>query len=436
MQLLLYSGAIIVILYLMIMGIMRVKMPFWRTQPVFHIYNLKYWLNPPGFIDKEPPGVNKYLNLINTMMIPVADAAVADASNDVKIKQICNFIRDYYVLHHDAEYKPTKEDIIAYLTCNNHPSFFMVYQEPRLLLEQGNELSSPTLDQEITGVVSIRALNVSLYKKKNNTHKNKPTTFAAYYVDNLCVKPECRKKGIPPQLIQTLYYNIARINTKVNAYMFKREGTLNAIVPLVYFDTHGFDISKFNTNVILNPSMTLIAIGTQQLNVFISFLKLQKRNFKCSVLPDVSSILNLIKLEKLLIYGILSGGEIIAIYVFRPLELYYTGGTPGPPTINDGGAATSAKGGKTVECIAIVNGIKNKEDKSILIAGFNMSLLKVQAKCNASMLLLEETAHSSPVVNALVHNYTVLRKFKSPTAFFLYNYASYSIDKGQVLLIY
>jgi len=423
MQLLLYSGAIIVILYLMIMGIMRVKMPFWRTQPVFHIYNLKYWLNPPGFIDKEPPGVNKYLNLINTMMIPVAAeavAAVADA-NDVKIKQICNFIRDYYVLHPDAEYKPTKEDIIAYLTCNNHPSFFMVYQEPRLLLEQGNELSMPTLDQEITGVVSIRALNVSLYKKKNIS-----ISFAAYYVDNLCVKPECRKKGIPPQLIQTLYYNIARINTKVNAYMFKREGTLNAIVPLVYFDTHGFDISKFNTNIILNPSMTLIAIGTQQLNVFISFLKLQKRNFECSVLPDVSSILNLIKLEKLLIYGILSGGEIIAVYVFRTLELYYTGDTPGPP----------AKGGKTVECIAIVNGIKNKEDKSILIAGFNMSLLKVQAKCNASMLLLEETAHSSPVVNALNHNYTVLRKFKSPTAFFLYNYASYSIDKGQVLLIY
>ena len=431
MQLLLYSGAIIVILYLMIMGIMRVKMPFWRTQPVFHIYNLKYWLNPPGFIDKEPPKVNKYLNLINTTMIPVVDAAAVAASNDVKIKQICNFIRDYYVLHPDAEYKPSKEDIIAYLTCNNHPSFFLVYQEPRLLLEQGNELSSSTLDQEIVGVVSIRALNVSLYKKKN-----KSISFAVYYVDNLCVKPECRKKGIPPQLIQTLYYNIARINKKVNAYMFKREGTLNAIVPLVYFDTHGFDISQFNTNIILNPSMTLIVIGAQQLNVFISFLKLQKRNFECSVLPDVSSILNLIKLEKLLIYGILSGGEIIAIYVFRPLELYYTGDTPGPPIINDGRAVASTKGGKTVECIAIVNGIKNKEDKSILIAGFNMSLLKVQAKCNTSMLLLEETAHSSPVVNALNHNYTVLRKFKSPTAFFLYNYASYSIDKGQVLLIY
>ena len=407
----------------MIMGIMRVKMPFWRTQPVFHIYNLKYWLNPPGFIDKEPPGVNKYLNLINTKMIPITNAAVADASNDVKIKQICNFIRDYYVLHPDAEYKPTKEDIIAYLTCNNHPSFFMVYQEPRLLLEQGNELSTPTLDQEITGVVSIRALNVSLYKKKN-----KSISFAAYYVDNLCVKPECRKKGISPQLIQTLYYNIARINTKVNAYMFKREGTLNAIVPLVYFDTHGFDISKFNTTIILNPSITLIAIGTQQLNVFISFLKLHKRNFECSVLPDVSSLLNLIKMEKLLIYGILSGGEIIAVYVFRPLALYYKEGSPPlkPPS----------KGGKTVECIAIVNGIKNKEDKSILIAGFNMSLLKVKAKCNASTLLLEETAHSSPVVNTLLHNYTVLRKFKSPTAFFLYNYASYSIDKGQVLLIY
>jgi hypothetical protein len=196
--------------------------------------------------------------------------------------------------------------------------------------------------------------------------------------------------------------------------LFKREGKLNAIVPLVYYETHSLDITHFQTDYVLNPAMTLLDIGTQQLNILINFIKEQKTKFECVVLPDVSSVLNLIKLEKLLVYGILFGSELIAAYVFRPLELYY-------------------EGQKTVECIAIISNCKSSD---VLIAGFNMSLLKVQAKCQSGILLIEGTAHSQPVIAALFNNHTVVKKFTSPTAFFLYNYASYSVKKEKTLLIY
>jgi hypothetical protein len=372
-------------------------MNFWHTQPVFHIYNLKYWLKPPGIINKEPPPVNKFVNLSNNKLINLSE------EKSILTKQLCNFIQDYYIIHPSAAYKPSESDIMAYLECSNHPAYFNVYQEARLLFEQGSIAGLP--DNEIVGVTSARVLNVTFPAKK--------IKMPVYYIDNLCVKPGYRKKGIPPQMIQTFYYNISRNNPKVNAYMFKREGTLTAIVPLICFNTHHFDITNFQTSYVLNPAMSIIEIGAQQLNMLIGFIKEQMPKFDCVVLPDVSSVLNLIKLEKLIIYCIIMGGEVIAAYVFRPLELYYAGK-------------------KTVECIAVISNCLNTD---VLTAGFNMSLLKVMTKCKGTgILLIEETAHSEPVIAALTHDSTVLRKYTTPTAFFLYNYACYSVEK--TLFIY
>ena len=400
----LYIFVFILVLYLTVIAITRLKMPFWRTQPVFHFYNLKYWLNPPGFINLEPPPVNKYVNLVNNQLINLSD----EERNKIKIQKICQFIQAYYVIHPTASYKPSETDILAYLQSTNQPSFFNVYQEPTYLLENGRP--SGTIDEELIGVVSARVLNVTLNANKKKNSKS----FPVYYVDNLCVKPGYRKKGIPPQMIQTFYYNISRTNPKVNAYMFKREGNLTAIVPLVHYETHSLDITHFQTDYILNPAMSLLELKEQQLNVLITFIKDQKTTFKCTILPDVSNMLNLIKQEKLLIYGILFGAELIAVYVFRPLELYY-------------------EGKKTVECIAVISNCKTSD---VLIAGFNMSLLKCKAKCSAGILLIEATAHSQPVITALFKNKTVFKKFTSPTAFFLYNYACRTVKREECLLIY
>ena len=404
----LYIFTFMIGIYLIIAGVIRWKMNFWHTQPVFHLYNLNYWLKPPGFINKSPPPVNKFVNLINNKLITIDIDMPPKPS--IEHKQLCNFIKDYYVIHKNASYKPTPTDILAYLQSNNHPSYFNLYQEPRMLFEKG--VPSSTMDNEILGVISARVLNVILYAKSN-----KKIEFPVYYIDNLCVKPDYRKKGIPPQMIQTLYHRISRANPKVRAYMFKREGKLNAIVPLVCYSTHAFDITIFIPDCLITGAMNIIEIGGQQLNVLFDFIKAQMTKFKCVVLPDMSNLLHLIKSGKLLIYGLLFAGGLIAVYVFRPLELYY-------------------ETKKAVECIAVISNCLTSE---ILLAGFNTSLLKMRERKDekrADILLFEETAHSKPIIAALQKNAYVKCNFKSPTAFFLYNYISYSFDAEKTLLIY
>jgi ribosomal protein S18 acetylase RimI-like enzyme len=406
-QVILYSLTCLLLLYFIPLAYIRLKMPFWHTQPVFHIYNLKYWFNPPGQITKNKDVSNKYVNLLNNELMPLAASAGASAAapaDKTKIMQICHFIKDYYVIHPEAIYKPSAEDILAYLQSNNHPSYFNVYQEPRLLF--GAE-SIPIPDNEILGVISARVLNVTLLKKKGNQKK---TAFPVYYIDNLCVKPSHRKKNIAPQMIQTLYHRISQANPKVQAYLFKREGQLNAIVPLVCYHTYAFEMRQFVPASLVTGAIQLLVIGVQQLNVLVSFIKEQRTQFECVILPDVSNLLHLIKTGKLLIYGLLFGGELIAVYVFRPLELYY-------------------QGQKTVECIAVIS---NCLTPDILVAGFNDIVVKLRAE----VLLIEETAHSKPIITELQKNTSVKEKFKSPTAFFFYNYVCYSFDKEKTLIIY
>ena len=398
-SLFIYIIATIILFYLSISAFIRLKMHFWHTQPVFHIYNLKYWIKPPGFINLSPPPLNKFVNLINNQLLTLE-------AHPIKIKQICHFIRDYYVRHPTATYRPTESDILAYLEAGSHPSFFNVYQEPRLLFDP-----APILSEEILGVASARVLTV--------TFQQKQIVFPAYYVDHLCVQPVYRKKGLPPQMIQTFYYNVARTNPKVRAYMFKREGQLTAVVPLVYFKTYTYDLTHYQPATVLTAVFKLIALGETQMNLLIQFLTEQKPQFVCIVLPDVASVLHLLKLEKLLMYAIIFNGQLHALYVFRPLALVY---------------GLDQKKKQTAECIAIIKTSACLPE--ILCAGFNVAWQFVCAKTAAEILLIEETAHSSVILAALKNNPSAKCLHQSPTAFFLYNYACYTCASEKTLLVY
>jgi hypothetical protein len=392
-----YFVGFLIAVYLLITAYMRIKMHFWHTQPVFHIYNLKYWIRPPGIINALPPPVNKFVNLSNINMIEVPDVS-ANASADTS--QICQFIRDYYIIHETASYKPSNPDILAYLQCSNYPSFFNIYRETKLPFMS---------DQEILGVVSTRVLNVSLKKGKNYLK------FPVYYVDHLCVKPGHRKKGIAGELIQTFYYNASRVNPKINAYLFKREGKLNAIVPMVYYDTYSFDMTNYCSETLLLSSFPVIDIGISQLNLFISFVKEQMVHFDCVVLPDISNVLNLLKLGKIKIYGIFFQGDLIAVFVFRCLELYYGGK-------------------KAAECTTILSSSTTSTD--ILVGGFALAWAKLSQAVKCDIAIIENTAHSQSIITALTKNPSASCHFKSPTAFFLYNYAAYSVSNTKTLLFY
>jgi hypothetical protein len=413
------SIILIVISYLVFTAYLKYKLKFWLTQPVFHMYNLWYWIKPPGVIMSELPsvqsitqnGASKYLNQFH---IKTLEFESINKKDNVMCEKICNFIKSYYIYgSKTAIYTPTKENILDYHIGTNHPSFFTIYEKPKILFEKGEPITSIN---DIIAVIAAKAVNITLKNKR---------TFPTYYIDNLCVHPQNRKDGIAPQMIQTQCYNLRQENKKIQTCLFKREGQLNALVPLVVYDTFCFDLT--NMFAIYKKEVSfenVIEISVRQLPLFTDFIKSKTPYFECVVMPDITNLMNLIKSENIIIYALVdTNKQILATYIYRNLNLNY-----------------DEK--KVMECISIVlhesilQEKEKEEAKKVYELSFNIALLKLKKKFPFDLLLIENTANANLIIDCFNNNNNnIILKFKSPTAFFLYNYAHHTIHKSSLAMM-
>jgi hypothetical protein len=388
-----------VLLILSGVGYIRIQMRFWHLQPVFHIYNIVYWFKPPGLINKKNGHVlyNKYVNIVNIQTTAI------DTLPERRLTQCAHFIKNYFVRDKSATYRPTQENIFAYLQSASNPGYLSVYTQKQLLVTEGNAVA---VDDEILAVITANSLIVR--------RADQPDAFSTYYIDNLCVKPSHRKKGLAPQMIQTLYYNLSCLNPQVQTFLFKREGTLTAIVPFIAYTTYCYDISRFRLPLTPEGIYVCLLIAPAQLHLFVNFILEARPRFSWSVLPDVSNITHLLKTNNIVIYGILqkTTQTIVAVYVFRSMELFY-------------------HGKKTVECIMIVSSPACSE--KLLSQGFQQALHNYQSStASVGMLLLDELADAAIVRKQL----PIKPYFASPTALYFYNYACYTCKSNKAMILY
>jgi hypothetical protein len=400
--LLLYIIIALLLLYIFLVAYIKIKLRFWRTQPVFHIYNLSYWVKTPGIIEVGLPPTenNKYMNHLNIKTYKIVDSLILD--------QCCHFVKNYYAFHSstqtlDVDYRPSKNNIVGHMEGANHASYISVYQTPEFLFQRGEMISSVEC---IKGVISARVLNVSIGRVKQS--------FPLYYVDNLCVHPDFRKSGIAPELIQTHYYNLRKNNSKIQTCLFKREGDMTAIVPLTTYETTIFNVAEFifPADTTLHAAIKVIEIGVPQLTILIDFIKARQNEFDCVILPDITNVANMLKTENIIIYGLMTNGALLSIYVFRNIQLYYNGR-------------------RAVECIMALYSYT----KELFITGFNIVMGKLKERLNMEIILMEDTAQA----HGLIDNFKMLGipvMFRSPTAFFLYNYACYSVKSRKFMILY
>lgn len=384
----------IIICYIVLMTIMKLRFHFWSIQPVFHIYDLNHWFAPYKIIQPELPETNKYINLINITTTDV------NKLKDTEKTRFCNFIKSYYLRSHSTEYIPEVKHIMEYFYASNHPSFISIYKSPNLLFENEQCISF----DEYNSVSSARVLHVTLKGK---------TPFPTYYVDNLCVNPVMRKKGIAPKTIQTLYYSIRRLNKKIKVFLFKREGELTAIMPLCTYNTYGYDIKTLPRLKLPHASMKLIEITPRNLHLAAEFIYNRAKSMDCVILPEITNIMNLMKVENIILYAIIENDSLIALYIYRD-------------------AATSYQGQLALECIG---SLSTCPYEAIFLAGFSISLRKCAKRFKASKLLIENTS-ANTIVNRYMETHHILPFLKSPTAFFLYNYVALTCNSEKCFFLY
>ena len=134
----LFFGVLSIIL---IYAYIRIKYGFWVMQPVFHVYDFKYMINPPGIIDDYLPEKNKYTNFKNI------DTSVYTELTQIQKQRLTNLIRTNYLRKGDNTFLPTLENIAPYFTGHNDKSFVSFYNEPDFLidLKKGTTINEPKM---------------------------------------------------------------------------------------------------------------------------------------------------------------------------------------------------------------------------------------------------------------------------------------------------
>jgi hypothetical protein len=392
--------SIILLLFLIYIYI-RLKYGFWFYQPVFHIYDFRYYLFPPGIINHSLPKKNKYTNFKQI------DTLGFEKVSELKMTQFINFIQLHYLQNKQNRFIPLKENIVPYFSYLNAPVFFSFYYEDTLL--QDSKSVVPIADKKIISVMTSRPINIAI----NNG--NSDARFTAYYVDYLCVDKAYRKKGIAPEMIQTHHYNQSHLNKDISVSLFKREGELTGIVPLCVFSTYGFSMKSWSKPPAMPVSYHIVECVAKNSHLFFDFLREKMGSFDIVLMVEYGNLLELLKTGNIFIYFILSedDDEIHGAYFFRKTCIYVE------------------KGAEALTCFASINAADSVE---LFIQGYKNAMYKIMERHKQfKFAVIENISHNNILVDDILQ---VAKPFViSPTAYFFYNFAYPTFKPSKTLVL-
>jgi hypothetical protein len=315
------------------------------------------------------------------------------------IVKYTSFVRNNFLQNKEMKYLPKEDDIFEYLQSfdNNNPYISIMF-------DKQNINNSIINYNKIIGVISGYSLNVKI----NNYE------FKCYYIDNLCVKKNNRKKGVAPKIIQTHHYNSRNMNNNIKVFLFKREVKLNNIIPLTVYNSYSYDVVNIQLLDLVHNNMNIIEIKDNNLILLIDFIKNVYSKFKCIVIPSYELINHLLNNDKLLIYGIIENNCLNSVYIFRNTPLY------------------DKDNMKITECLCSVSLCHYEE---IFVRGFTQTIHKLRKKYNIEKMIIDNVSDNNIIINYFNNN-KIHSSYNFLNAFYLYNYATYSINNKDCLLIY
>lgn len=282
---------LIVLLLLFFFGYIKLYHRFWYLQPVFHFYKIwNFFL--PAYIIMQNPIESSFANHENIV------TTTFDKTSPQLLQETIWLLQRHFLRERNNEYIPDLSN--NFLPFFTDQSFLSVYYNERILKETKTALCKKDKSQ-IIGVITSVPITMILFSQKYTIH----------YVDYLCVHRSFRKMSIAEQLIQTHEYNQRLVKPEIKISLFKREGTLNFIVPLCVYKTY-FRTITFEEIVIVDYIVEELSIRE-----IIDFINLHKNKFQCFLQFPWSTISKMIETNNIMFVAIKYDEIIYAIYIFK-----------------------------------------------------------------------------------------------------------------------
>jgi hypothetical protein len=396
----------------------KIKSRFWYIQPCYHFYDLHYIFYNNQVINSELPKINSFTSF---------EKIVTYSPDDIQKEQfnyIIELLKKEYYHTKNAIYNPTTQSVIPYLTNNYYNSYISLAVTPTYkFVGQSENIPSITNHiikyNDIIGCIMSKAVCITL-----------PTSeFYSYYVDFFCIKNEFRKMGYSEIMIQSHEYS-NRMKTKdIQVHLFKREGDITGIVPVVLYDTYLYDLDNYFTltpssflynvkNIYHIQSPILIEITKLNIQIIYDYLTEIKKSgiFQFISTVHISNLKELIETKNIYCFVLMYKQKIYACYFLKNTFMEID------------------KDGVTCNCLSCFASIKDDEYDTVMDYSFSQTLYQViqniqSEKIKFSYLFIENISHNYLLINE--HQYFS----KTKTAYFLYNYILQPLKHKNVLIV-
>ena len=373
-------------IYLAFIAYVKFTYPFWSRMKIQHSYNVWNRFYRIGIIDINPLERSKWTNNNNIRLIKSKTVTKSEK------KEFVSFVRKHRLMNDNTINLVDRDNISSCLDYNNKLSFIGLYHE-----KHHKSLSN----NPIIGIVSARPLSVRI--------KNK--FFTTYMIDNLLADKERNKHAeeVLPQLIHTIIVEQQQINS-ARTCLFMREGELK--IPartLLSYPAYLFKTETWNSSKTLPASYQIMDINHN--NVFIIKDAISKipSFFKCSILPDWSGLVGMIKHKRIIVRGITYSGEIQCVYFMKDPCIMHCDKN-------------------IIECISTINMSSNID---IFVVGFNDVLVSIKQKY--SNVIMHNVSHTNALLEAILSKHTPNDVIKNHL--FLYNFIQPSMRNDECIII-
>lgn len=402
----LFIFSCVILYYITLIIIFKVKSKFWYIQPCYHFYDLHYVFYKNQVIQRDLPKINSFVSFekVNTYS--------PDDIHEKSFNHIVELLRNEYYHTKNASYNPTIQSILPYLSKNFHNSYISLAIKPTYTPSSDN--NNIIKYNDIIGCIMSKSICITTYSHE----------FYSYYVDFFCIKREYRKLGYSEIMIQSHEYS-NRIKTKeIQTHLFKREGVLTGIVPVVTYNTHLYNLpdiinhystpSNFLYNIkdtINTPSPILIQITKSNAYLLVDYLKsIKEMNcFPFVATSNISNIIELIETKNIFCFVLFYRQDIYASYFLKNTYM-----------------EIEAK-----QCLSCFASIKDKSyDTYITEYTFYQTFLQIlHIMGKFSFLFIENISHNHLLIKEIGDCIST-----SKTAYFLYNYIFQPVKPKEVFI--
>lgn len=368
----------------------KIKLNFWSIQPVFHIYNLRYWLYPPGIIQHQLPPKNKYYNWL-IKCDKVENITLSEQ------EQLYFLIKTHYLRKETVQYNPSISAVLEYFKHHNTSPFISLQYQIKTLQNNTNI----TYEKRLIACMTSRRLIGKLVDKPINVS----------YVDFLCVHKKHRKSGKAPMQIYT-HYHKSREKGADPIFLFKREGNVNFMVPVTIYNAYAFSITKWKTpNFNFPNNISCVQINTSNIELLFYYFKEIKQHFPCFLMPYYTNFKNLIKFSLIIPYILLDKQTPVGVYIYRYPN-------------------TSYNGQDSIECIA---SYCSKGYMQIFQNNFVNTIILLKKKYRFSIFLIENISYNTHLLKLILSR--DVPKWECPMAYYFYNFAIQPFFSPNVMII-